>query len=142
VLSPGPIVFDIRVLFSAVGDDVLVGQMPLGAAGGICRSTIGNNVILENNAGFMNVGSGFPFDVCPSPTSGNHIEGNLIVDNNSGGNTIRDNTVDGSVHVDSNTAFETLFRNAVGKTLECNDNVPPPFSVLNTAQNDAGQCTG
>jgi len=141
VLSPGPIVFDVRVLFSTVGHDVLVGQMPIGAAGGICRSTIGNDVILENNAGFMNVGSGFPFDVCPSPTSGNHIEGNLIVDNSSGGNTIRDNTVDGSLHVDSNTGAETIFRNVIAHTYECNDNTFPPFSVGNTADNYVGQCT-
>ena len=79
VLSPGPIVFDVRVLDSTVSHDVLVGQTRAGTAGAICRSTIGDNVILENNAGFMNVGSGFPFDVCPFTTSGNHIGGNLIV---------------------------------------------------------------
>jgi hypothetical protein len=142
VLSPGPIVFDVRVLDSTVGHDVLVAQMRAGTAGGICRSTIGDNVILENDAGFMNVGSGFPFDVCPFPTSGNHIGGNLIVDDNSGGNTILNNTVDGSLLVNENTSFEDLFDNLIGHTLECNDNTPPPSSVANTAGNFVGQCTG
>ena len=141
VLSPGPIVFDVRVLDSTVGHNVLVGQMRAGTAGGICRSTIGDNVILENNAGFMNVGSGFPFDVCPFPTSGNHIGGNLIVDDNSGGNTIINNTVDGSVLVNDNTNFEDIFDNLIGHTLECNDNTPPPSSAANTASNFVGQCT-
>jgi hypothetical protein len=142
VLSPGPIVFDVRVLDSTVGHDVLVEQMRAGTAGGICRSTIGDNVILEDNAGFMNVGSGFPFDVCPFPTSGNRIGGNLIVDDNSGGNTILDNTVDGSVLVNDNTSFEDIFDNVIGHSLQCTDNTPPPSSAANTADNFVGQCTG
>jgi hypothetical protein len=142
VLSPGPIVFDIRVLASTVGHDILVAQMQPGSAGGICRSTIGGNVILQNNGGFMNVGSGFPFDVCPSPTSGNHIGGNLIVDSNSGGNTITNNTVDQGVHVNNNTSFEDILENTIAHTLECNNNTPPPFSAGNTADNFVGQCTG
>jgi hypothetical protein len=141
VLSPGPIVFDVRVLDSTVGHDVLVAQMRAGTAGGICRSTIGDNVILESNAGFMNVGSGFPFDVCPFPTSGNHIGGNLIVDENSGGNTILNNTVDGNVLVNDNTSFEDILDNRIGHTLACNDNIPPPSSAANTAGNFVGQCT-
>jgi hypothetical protein len=141
VLSPGPIVFDVRVLDSTVGHDVSVAQMRAGTAGGICRSTIGGNVILENNAGFMNVGSGFPFDVCPFSTSGNHIGGNLIVDDNSGGNTINNNTVDGSVLVNDNTNFEDSFENVIGHTFECNGNTPPPVGVGNTASNFVGQCT-
>jgi hypothetical protein len=141
VLSPGPIVFDVRVLDSTVGHDVFVAQMPAGTAGGICRSTIGDNVILENNAGFMNVGSGFPFDVCPFPTSGNHIGGNLIVDANSGGNTILNNNVDASVLVNDNTSFEVIFDNLIGHTLECNGNTPAPSSAANTASNFVGQCT-
>jgi hypothetical protein len=142
VLSPGPIVFDVRVLDSRVGHDVLVAQTRAGTAGGICRSTIGDNVILEDNAGFMNVGSGFPFDVCPFPTSGNHIGGNLIVDENSGGSTILNNTVDGNILVNNNSGFEDLFDNLIGHTLECNDNTPPPFSLANVASNFVGQCTG
>jgi hypothetical protein len=140
VISPGPIVFDVRVLDSVVGHDVLVAQMRSGTAGGICRSTIGDNVILEDNAGFMNVGSGFPFDVCPFPTSGNQIGGNLIVDDNSGGNTILDNVVDGNVLVNDNSGFEGIFDNLIGHTLECNDNAPPPASAANTASHFAGQC--
>lgn len=142
VLSPGPIVFDVRVLDSAVGHDVLVAQMRAGTAGGICRSTIGDNVILEDNAGFMNVGSGFPFDVCPFPISGNHIGGNLIVDDNSGGNTVLNNTVDGNVLVNTNSGFEDIFDNLIDHTLECNDNTPPPSSAANTASKFVGQCTG
>lgn len=141
VLSPGPIVFDVRVLNSSVGGNVMVMQMRPGTAGGICRSTIGGDVILSGNGGFMNVGSGFPFDVCPAPTSGNHIAGNLIVDSNSGGNTISDNTVDHSVLVNGNTALETVTHNTITHTLECSGNTPPPVSAGNTADNFVGQCT-
>ena len=141
VLSPGPIVFDVRVLDSTVGHDVSVAQMRAGTAGGICRSTIGDNVILKNNAGFMNVGSGFPFDVCPFSTSGNHIGGNLILDDNSGGNTFNNNTVDGSVLINDNTNFEDSFENVIAHTFECNGNTPPPVGVGNTASNFVGQCT-
>lgn len=140
ILSPGPIVFDVRVLDSTVSHDVLVGQTRAGTAGAICRSTIGDNVVLENNAGFMNVGSGFPFDVCPFTTSGNHIGGNLIVDDNSGGNTINNNTVDGSVLINDNTNFEDSFENQIGHTFECNGNTPSPVGVANTASNFVGQC--
>jgi hypothetical protein len=145
VLSPGPIVFDVRVLFSTVGGNVLIGQTAPGTSGAICRSTIGNNVILENNAGFIDVGTGFPQDVCQNVPGGggNHIEGNLDVDHNSGLFPIRDNTIDGSVDVDSNTGgAESLTRNTIGHTLQCEDNTPAPFSALNTAGNFVGQCQG
>jgi hypothetical protein len=125
----------------AAGISRVVGQTRAGTAGAICRSTIGDNVILENNAGLMNVGSGFPFDVCPFTTSGNHIGGNLIVADNSGGNTINNNTVDGSVLVNDNTNFEDSIENVIGHTFECNGNTPSPVGVANTASNFVGQCT-
>jgi hypothetical protein len=147
VHSPGPIVFDVRVLDSHVGHDVEVRRTQNGSAGAICRSDIGGNVILKDNAGFMNVGIGFPFDVC---TAGNSIHGNVDIDNNSGvppaflGATglieINNNTVDQSVHVNSNTAIITILLNTIQKTLECNDNTPPPVSAGNTANNFVGQC--
>lgn len=140
VLSPGPIVFDVRVLNDTVGKDVVVQNTRPGTAGGICRSQIGGNVILQNNAGFMNVGSGFPQNVCPDPTAGNHIAGNLIVDDNSGGNTLGTNTIDRSVHVDSNSGFEEIFRNTIGDTLQCENNTGLVISSGNTANNFAGQC--
>jgi hypothetical protein len=140
--TEGPIVFDIRVLASTVDHNVVVKSMHLGTVGGICRSTIGGNVIIQNpEGGFMNVGSGFPFDVCPAPTSGNHIGGNLIVDENSGGNTIEDNTVDQGVHVNNNSNFEIIGNNTITQTLECTNNSPPPISFGNTAGNFVGQCT-
>jgi hypothetical protein len=101
VHSPGPIVFDVRVLDSRVGRNVEIEQTRLGTAGAICRSTIGGDVIMKQNAGFMNVGIGFPFDVC---FAGNEIGGNVIVDDNSGVISINNNTIDQSVHVDNNTA--------------------------------------
>ncbi len=138
VLSPGPIVFDIRVLDSKVGHNILVAKTRSGTAGGICRSTIGGNILLKENAGTMNVGIGFPFDVC---FAGNTIGGNIIADRNSGILTINHNRVNKSVHIDKNTGQEFIGPgNVITHTLECERNVPPPVSVGNTAHEFVGQC--
>lgn len=137
VHSPGPIVFDVRVLDSQVGHNVDIRRTRSGTAGGICRSDIGGNVTLKDNAGSMNVGIGFPFDVC---TAGNTIHGNVHVDDNTGVIGINNNTVDQSVHVNGNTGAITILRNTIAHTLECNGNVPAPVSLLNTANNFTGQC--
>jgi hypothetical protein len=138
VLSPHPIVFDIRVLASTVDKSVEVANTRAGTAGGICRSKIGGDVRLQNNAGLMNVGIGFPFDVC---FAGNTIAGNVIADSSSGVYTINHNQVGAGVHVDSNTGLEILAANKIAHTLECEDNNPPPVSTGNTAENFVGQCT-
>jgi hypothetical protein len=147
VHSPGPIVFDVRVLDSRVGHNVDIRRTQNGSAGAICASDIGGNVTLKDNAGYMNVGIGFPFDVC---TSGNTIHGNVHVDNNTGVPAafldalgvieINNNTVDQSVHVNGNTGLITVLANTIEHTLECNDNVPPPVSAGNSADNYVGQC--
>jgi hypothetical protein len=137
VHSPGPIVFDVRVLDSRVGHNVEIAQTRSGTAGAICRSTIGGDVIMKQNAGSMNVGIGFPFDVC---FAGNQIGGNVIVDDNSGVISINNNTIDQGVHVDDNTGVEVIAANVVAQTLECEGNVPPPVSGGNVANNYVGQC--
>jgi hypothetical protein len=138
VLSPGPIVFDIRVLNSKVGKGIEVDNTRPGTAGGICRSTIGGDIRLKNNGGRINVGIGFPSDVC---FAGNTVGGNLILDSNSGFFTVNSNQVGASVHVDNNTGFEFIGpANVIAHTLECQNNTPPPFSFGNTAGNFVGQC--
>jgi hypothetical protein len=138
VLSPGPIVFDIRVLDSKVGKGVEIDNTRAGTAGGICRSTIGGDIRMKNDAGFMNVGIGFPSDVC---FAGNTIGGNIIIDENSGFFTVNTNQVAQSVHVDNNTGFEFIGpANVIAHTLECENNTPAPFSFGNSASNFVGQC--
>jgi hypothetical protein len=138
VLSPGPIAFDIRVLNSKVGKGIEIDNTSSGTAGGICRSTIGGDVRLKNNAGLINVGIGFPSDVC---FAGNTIGGNIILDSNSGIFTVNTNQVGQSVHVDNNTGFEFIGpANVIAHTLECQGNMPAPFSFANTASNFVGQC--
>lgn len=138
VLSPGPIVFDIRVLDSKVGKGIEVDNTRAGTAGGICRSVVGGDIRLKNDAGSMNVGIGFPFDVC---FAGNTVGGNIILDSNSGFLTVNTNHVSQSVHVDNNTGFEFIGpANVIAHTLECENNTPPPFSFGNVAANFVGQC--
>lgn len=138
VLSPGPIVFDIRVLDSKVGKGVEVANTRAGTAGGICRSTIGGDIRLNNDAGSMNVGIGFPFDVC---FAGNTVGGNIIIDHSSGFFTVNTNQVGQSVHVNSNTGIEIIGpANVIAHTLECENNAPAPFSFGNVAGNFVGQC--
>lgn len=137
VHSPGPIVFDVRILNTIVAHNVDIRQTRSGTAGAICRSQIGGNVTLKQNAGFMNVGIGFPSDVC---TAGNTIAGNVHIDENTGVIQINNNTVEQSLHVNDNTGAITVIRNTVAHTLECNGNVPAPVSALNTANNFVGQC--
>ena len=142
VHAPGPIVSDVRLVDSAVGNNVRVAQTQQGTSIGICTSTIGGTVNLDHNAGLIIVGLDFP--VCPFPGGRNHIEGNLIVAHNSGGIGISFNTVDKSVHVNNNTNFQEIVNNEIALTLECANNTPPPwpFSVGNTAKVFVGQCTG
>jgi hypothetical protein len=138
VLSPGPIAFDIRVLDSKVGNGIEVDNTQAGTAGGICRSTIGGDIRLKNNAGLINVGIGFPSDVC---TGGNTVGGNIIIDSNSGFFSVNTNQVGQSVHVDNNTGLEVIGpANVIAHTLECLNNTPAPFSFLNMASNYVGQC--
>lgn len=138
VLSPGPIVFDIRVLDSKVGKGVEIDNTRAGTAGGICRSTIGGDIRMKNDAGRMNVGIGFPFDVC---FAGNTIGGNIVIDESSGIFTVNTNQVGQSVHVDNNTGLEFIGpANAIAHTLECENNTPPPLSFANVAGNYVGQC--
>jgi hypothetical protein len=137
VLSPGPIGLDIRVLNSKVGKSVEIDNTKSGSAGGICRSTIGGDIRLKNDAGFMNVGIGFP-GVC---FAGNTIGGNIIIDHSSGFFTVNTNQIGQSVHVDDNTGFEFIGpANVIAHTFECENNSPAPFSFGNTAGNFVGQC--
>ena len=136
VHSPG-VVLDVRILDSRVGHNVDIRHTRVGTAGAICRSVIGGNVTLKDNAGFMNVGIGFPSNVC---TAGNEISGNVHIDNNTGVISVNNNTITQSLHVNGNTGAISVFRNTIERTLECNGNVPPPVSFLNTAKNYVGQC--
>ena len=139
VESPGPIVFDIRVLDTQVGGNVHISQTRAGTAGAICRSTIGGNVHWTNNEGFQTIGIGFPADVC---TAGNTIEGSVVLDNNSGpvNFNLNNSAIAGNVHVMSNTGTEVITRNTIDGVLQCEGNTPPPVSVANTAQSFQGQC--
>jgi hypothetical protein len=142
VLAPGPISSGVLLVDTTVGQNVHVARTQAGTSSGICGSSIGGNVILVRNAGFVTVGLDFP--VCPFPGSRNEIGGDLIVTGNSGGIAITFNTVGTGVHINSNTNFQEIVNNEIGLILECNNNGPSPFpfSVGNTAKVFVGQCTG
>jgi hypothetical protein len=105
----------------------------------MCRDTVGRNVIVQDEGGFFSIGEA-GFDICPAG-SGNHIEGNLFLMNNSGGNLVQANTIDHSMHVDGNSGPEQLTGNTVAQTMECQGNTGPFISSENTAGNFVGQCT-
>jgi hypothetical protein len=137
VQSLHDIVFDVRVFNSTVGGNIVVHNMHAGTFGGMCRDTVGGNVIVQDEGGIFEIGEG-GFDICPAG-SGNHIEGNLTLTNNSGGNLVQGNTIDQSMHVDGNGS-EQILGNTVGGTLECQNNAAIT-SAGNTAGNFVGQCT-
>ena len=139
VQSLHDIVFDVRVFNSTVAGNVVVHNMHSGTVGGMCRDTVGRNVIVQDEGGFFSIGEG-GFDICPAG-SGNHIEGNLILTDNSGGNLVQGNTIDHSMHVNGNGGLEQLTGNTVAQTMECQRNTGPFISSENTASNFVGQCT-
>jgi hypothetical protein len=139
VQSLHDIVFDVRVFDSTVGGNIEVRNMHSGTVGGMCRDTVGRNVIVQDEGGFFSIGEG-GFDICPAG-SGNHIEGNLILTNNSGGNLVQANTIDHSMHVDGNSGPEQLTGNTVAQTMECQGNTGPFIGPENTARYFVGQCT-
>ena len=140
VLSPGDIVFDIRILDSHVGGNVDISKTHAGTFGAICRSTIDGDLHWNDNGGFETIGIGFPANVC---TAGNTIHGNVVLSNNSGelGNfTFNNNQVDGNVIVNNNVGFENIHDNNIGGVLQCESNSPPPVNFANTPRSFHGQC--
>jgi hypothetical protein len=133
VLSPGAI-GGIAVSASKVGHDIVVANTRF--ATDICRSTVGGNILLKNNAGETNVGS--DSEGCAGG-GGNTIGGNIIADKNSRLSITR-NSVGKSVHINKNTRGVLVARNVIAHTLECEGNVPPPVSLGNTAHKFVGQC--
>jgi hypothetical protein len=134
VLSPGAI-GGIAVSASKVGHDIVVANTRF--ATDICRSTVGGNILLKNNAGETNVGS--DSEGCAGG-GGNTIGGNIIADKNSRLSITR-NSVGKSVHINNNTGGGVIGPgNVIAHTLECQGNVPPPVSAGNTAHHFVGQC--
>jgi hypothetical protein len=134
-------VLDIRVLdVEFVGGDIQINRTRPGTAGGICRSQINGSIQLKQNQGTVDIGIGFPFDVC---TGGNTINGDIKVEESGPGavHRINMNQVNGNLQYFKNTgATGTILNNQIKGNLQCKENVPPPVSAGNTAQSKEGQC--
>jgi hypothetical protein len=152
---------DIRILAATVTGSVKIKKTRPGTAGGVCRSEIFGDVILEENRGITTVGIGFPADVC---TAGNTIHGQVkleknqfmgiwnVVGNQIGGNLqVAENSVVGSTDISRNTVGQdlqlfknvgttTLNTNTVRENLQCKENVAPPTGAGNTAKSAEDQC--
>src|SRR5437588_4478212 len=101
---------DIRVLNSTVGTYVEISDTHPGTFGEICRSDIGGNIYLHNNAGQMVIGSG-GLNVC---FAANTIHGSVKLYSNSGQFFVNDNQISLNVNVLSNTGFEAILANQLG----------------------------
>jgi hypothetical protein len=133
VFSDMPLI-DVRILhLEWVGGDIQISRTRPGTGGGICGSTINGSVQLKQNAGGIDVGVGWPFDVC---TVGNTINGNVQIEESgaTAGHGIRQNRVNGNVQFFKNNSGAEISGNVIKGNLQCKENVPPPVQSGNTAQ--------
>ena len=130
---------DIRVLNSTVGTYVEISNTHPGTFGAICRSDIGGDIFLHDNAGTMGIGLSGDLGVCFAP---NTIHGSVKLSNNSGQFTVDNNQISLNVDVQSNTGVEAILTNHIGGNLNCDNNTPPPVSAGNVVDgNMNGQCS-
>jgi hypothetical protein len=132
-----------------------------GATAAICRNeTIVGDVILEENAGIITVGEGFPTDVCPAgarntihgsvklvknPSTaltvvGNRVFGNLQAEENDGTLRVDGNSVGQNVQLYKNKGTTTVIGNSVGANLQCLENAVIVGSGNVARGNKEGQC--
>jgi hypothetical protein len=130
---------DVRILDVAfVGGDIQISRTRPGTAGGICRSNINGSIQLKQNRGRIDIGIGFPRDVC---VAGNTINGDIQVEESGIGAThnINANVVNGNVLYFKNVGtVATIIANQIKGNLQCKENLPPPAAAGNTAQSQ--QC--
>ncbi len=129
---------DIRVLDSEVGRDVTITGTKLGSVGATCRSSIGGNLVLRDNAGAMFFGQTGFGGVCGGPDT---IHGNLVLERNSGSYDIESENVMRNMRLLNNRGGQiTLNNNRIIETLLCKGNVPPPHGAGNDAETFSEQC--
>jgi hypothetical protein len=130
---------DIRILdVPFVGGDIQISRTRPGTAGGICRSNINGSIQLKQNRGVIDIGIGFPDDVC---TGGNTVNGDIKVEESGPGarHDINGNMVNGNVQYFKNVGtVATIIANQIKGNLQCKENAPPPVAAGNTAQSQ--QC--
>ena len=129
---------DIRVLDSTVKGSVIVRRTHSGTVGAICRSFIGGNVELIEDAGDMYLGQTGFGGVCFGPDV---IDGNLVISDGSGYVPVVGETVGGNVRVVFNLGVERLIGNTIHGNLTCRKNSPPVDASGNTVDGRAtGEC--
>jgi hypothetical protein len=134
-------VLDIRVLDSQVGRNVTITGTTLGSVGATCRSSIGGNLELFDNAGAMFFGQTGFGGVCTGPDT---IHGNMVLAHNSGSYDINSENVMRNLRLLDNVGgvggHITLENNRIIETLDCRGNVPPPTGAANDAETYSEQC--
>lgn len=131
---------DIRVLDSEVGGNVTIRGTKNGTVGATCRSSIGGNLQLFDNAGAMFFGlTGFG-GVCGGPDT---IHGNMVLARNSGTYDIESENVMRKLQLLSNVGGQIILNNnRIIETLDCRGNVPLPHGAANDAETYSAQCPG
>jgi hypothetical protein len=97
------------------------------------------------NADYSTVGGNFTIngEKQGSYIDGNVVHGNLQILNSGAGDNgfqITSNNVGGNVTFNNNTGYSSIGSNTIIRTLQCQENVPPPDSYDNKAMREQGQC--
>jgi hypothetical protein len=125
---------DVRILdVRYVGGDIQISRTRPGTAGGICRSFINGDIQLKQNSGTVDIGVGFPFDVC---VGGNTINGDILVEESRGAvHRIVQNQLNGNLQYFKNVGtVGVITANVMKGNLQCKENAPPPVQAGNVAQ--------
>jgi hypothetical protein len=123
---------------ASIGNNLHIQSLSAGQPqGAVCGSMIKGNLLVENNANPVEIGSNNE-DAC----AGNTIGNNLQVHNNSAATSIDYNHVSGNLQVNNDTATTDVSGNTVGNNLQCQNNSPAVTHIaLNIVKGQTqGQC--
>ena len=123
---------------ASIGNNLHIQSLSAGLPqGAVCGSMIKGNLVVQNNAGPVEIGANNA-NAC----AGNTVRNNLQVQNNSAATSIDYNNVSGNLQVDNDTATTDVSGNIVGNNLQCKNNTPAVTHIaLNRVQGQAqGQC--
>jgi hypothetical protein len=123
---------------ASIGNNLHIQSLSTGLPqGDVCGSMIKGNLLIQNNASPIEIGSNNA-----NSCAGNTIGKNLQVHNNSAATSIDYNNIGGNLQVNNDTATTDVSGNIVGNNLLCQNNTPAvTHTALNMVQGKAqGQC--